>query len=167
MATPPLPLPVGDWALVCSAESGDLFGGVAAVHHEGLRRDKRCLIGSEEEDRIGDLARLGDALKHVSAAPAGILICGGTIQTCLPALALDDLRPDSAGRNGIDTDMIHCQIEGHAAGHVGDGGLAGIVGDEVRLGDKAGIGGGIDDGSAAARRMCGTTCLATSAGPMT
>ena len=62
---------------------------------------------------------------------------------------MHDLRPDRSRAYGIDANLIRRQIQGHAARHGGEGGLQGIVGDELRLGDEAGHGGDVDNGPAA------------------
>lgn len=40
------------------------------------------------------------------------------------------------------------EVEGHAAGHGGDGAFRGVIGGEVGLGDEGGDGGEVDDGAA-------------------
>src|SRR6266852_3016994 len=114
---------------------------IPAIDHEMAAGDEGGFLGGEEKHRIGDLARLGDALEDMSAAPVGMGVGRGPVHASFTSQTLHDLRPDRSRAYGIDANLIRRQIQGHATRHGGQRRLRGIVSDELRLGDEAGHGG--------------------------
>lgn len=102
----------------------------------------RGIVAGEEENRLGDLCRIGaaahgDAVEH----------------------ALQDVRVGGKGRrhrrdhvarrDGVDADALAGVVAGHGARDVDDAGLGGVVGAQAVVAEQARRAGGVDDGALA------------------
>ena len=131
------------------AEAFRSHRAVAAIDHKRRAGDKRGVVAEEEKRRACDFDGLTHAAEHVVFAPdrvplraAAAVEVGGLVGF---------VRPDPAGVQAVDADVVRGEIEGLTFGQLADGSLRRVVGPAFLLRDMTGDAGDIDDGPAADR----------------
>src|SRR5436309_14231672 len=79
---------------------------ITPIDHQVAAGDEGGFLRSEEENGVSDLARLGDELEDMSAAPVGMGVGGRPVHAFFARQALNDLRPDGSRAHGIDANII-------------------------------------------------------------